>query len=102
MLFYSSRFDALVERLAQRVSARFPPVVANDPERVVPQERLDEILRETFATALHAEGTSEMGFIGRATLRNAFRRELREMGYDEKFVDFASEKFVDQFTRGSR
>lgn len=98
MLFYSSRFDALVEGLSQRVSARFPPVVANDPERVVPASRIEEILEEIFAGAL-PEREGQIGFLGKTALRNALRRKLREVGYDEKFADFAAEKFIGQLTR---
>ena len=100
MLFSPSKFDALVEGVAQRISMRFPPLVANDPERTVSQERIKEILSETFAPALRSERKHPIGFVGRAQLRNAFRRQLREIGYDEKFVDFAAERFIEQLTRG--
>jgi hypothetical protein len=38
--------------------------------------------------------------VGKAQLRSAFRRELREIGYDEKFIDFAAERFIARLTRG--
>jgi hypothetical protein len=99
MWFYPNRFDVLVEGLAQRISARFPPVIANDPERAVPQKRIEEILRETLSATLQAERETHIGFLRRISLRGAFRRALRETGYEEKFVDFAADRFIEQLTR---
>jgi hypothetical protein len=101
MLFYSSRFDAIAQGVAQRISMRFPPVVANDPERAVPQKRIEEILAETFALALQAGRDDGIGFLGRTWLKSAFRRELREIGYDDKFVAFAADRFVEQLSRNA-
>lgn len=102
MLFSSGKFDALLKTVVQRVGARFPPVVANDPERTVSQERIKEIVEETFAMALQSEPDHQIGFVGRAQLRSAFRRELREMGYAEKFIDFAADRFIARLRRGPR
>jgi len=102
MLFYSSRFDAIAQGVAQRISMRFPPVVANDPERAVPQKRIEEILTETFALALQAGSEERIGFLGKTWLKSAFRRELREIGYDDKFVAFAADRFVEQLGRNFR
>jgi hypothetical protein len=101
MLFSSVTSGTLVEGVARRISARFPPVVANDPERAVSPKRIEEILEEIFSVALRAERSKQIGFFGKTVLRNALRRELREIGYDEKFVDFAAEKFIGQLTRGN-
>ena len=101
MLFSSGKFDILVQSLGQRISVRFPPVVANDPERAVSQLRIQEILDEIFAETLQTEREDPIGFVGKALLRNTFRRELREIGYDEKFVDFATDKLIDRLVRGA-
>ncbi|HXZ55383.1 MAG TPA: hypothetical protein VEF92_06770 [Burkholderiales bacterium] len=99
MLVYPGRFEGLVQAVTQRIRMRFPPVVANDPERSVSQERIAEILRETLAAALQSGREDRMGFFGKLRLRNAFKRELREIGYDEKFVAFASDQFMEQLGR---
>ena len=99
MLFSSGRFDALVEGVAQRISMRFPPVVANDPERTISQERIKEILSETIAAALQSGNEYSTGWVRKAQVRSAFRRQLREIGYDEKFVDFAADKFIEHLSR---
>jgi hypothetical protein len=102
MLFLSRTFDTLLDSVAQRISARFPPVVANDPERKVSHERIKEIAEETFAAALQSEPERQIGFVGRVRLRSALGRKLREIGYDEKFVNFAVETFMVQLARGPR
>jgi hypothetical protein len=102
MLLSSGRFDALVEGVAQLISVRFPPVIANDPERSVSQERIKVILSETFAAALRLEHEHPIGFVGRAQVRRAFRRQLREIGYDDKFVDFAADQLIEQLNSPRR
>jgi hypothetical protein len=102
MLFSPREFDTLLESVARQIRVRFPPVVANDPERKVSQERVAEIVEETFAAALQDEREHQIGLVGRARLRSALRRELRELGYEEKFVNFAVETFIAQLTRGPR
>jgi len=101
-LFSPSGSHALVQNVAQRITARYPPVVANNPERTVSQTRVEEILEDTFAGALQHQRKSRVGFLARARLRSAFRWELREIGYEEKFIDFAAGKFIEQLTRGMR
>jgi len=61
MLFTSIKFDTLMEGVARQIRARFPPVVANDPERTTSQERIEEIVEQTFAAALHSEGNTGSG-----------------------------------------
>jgi hypothetical protein len=102
MLFSSGKFDTLLESVAQQISTRFPPVVANDPERTVSQERIKEIVEETLAVALQSERGHQIGFVGRARLKSALRRGLREIGYDEKFIDFAADRFIARLTGGPR
>lgn len=102
LMLFSGRFDTLVQGLGQRISVRFPPVIANDPERTVPRKRIEEILDEIFAETLQPEREDQIGFLSKTRLRNAFRRELREIGYEEKFVDFATDKLIEQLVRGAR
>jgi hypothetical protein len=98
-LFSPGGLDAFAKGVARGIVTRYPPVVANDPEQTVSRRRIEEILREIFANALQIHGKSRIGFLGRARLKSAFRWELREIGYEEKFVDFAVEKLVEQIKR---
>jgi hypothetical protein len=98
-LFPAGRFDALVQRVAERVTARCPPVIANNPERTVSEERIEEILEESIAGALQLPLENRMGFLARTRLKSALKWELREIGYEEKFADRAAEKLIEQMLR---
>ena len=89
--------DALADRLAQRIAVRYPPVIANTPEQTVSRGRIEEILEEIFSSEFQSE--SRLGVLGGAKLRYAFKGTLRETGYDEKFVDFATKELSKQLTR---
>jgi hypothetical protein len=98
-LFAAGRFDALVQGLAERVTARCPPVIANNPERTVSQERVEEILDECIAAALQLLRENRIGLLGRSRLKSTLRWELREIGYEEKFADLAAERLIEHVSR---
>ena len=82
--------DTLAESLAEAISKRYPPVIANNPEQVVSQKRIAEILDNAFAAAGQFRRENRLGLLGRAKLASAFKGRLRELGYDEEFVGMAS------------
>jgi predicted metal-dependent TIM-barrel fold hydrolase len=96
-LFSLGKVDALAQSLAQRITTRYPPVIANTPEPVVSQERFEEILDAVFSNEL--ERGSRYGLAVRVTLGYALRWKLREIGYDDEFVDFAAKKLGQRLTR---
>ena len=98
-LFSPGKVNAFAKSLAERITARYPPVIANNPEQTVSQKRISEILEATFSDTLQFQRGNQPGLLGRAKLGNAFKWELRELGYEEKFVDFATEKLIEQLTR---
>jgi hypothetical protein len=100
-LFALSRVDTFAKDMAHSVTRRYPPVVANNPEQTVPQKRIEEILKETFAGARQFQRENRLGLLGRAKLGNTFKWELREIGYEEKFVDFATKKIIEQIMTGA-
>ena len=93
-LFSFSKVDALAQSLAQSITSRYPPVIANTPEQTVSQGRIEEILEEIFSSEF--QSGSRLGILGRTKLRYAFKSRLRETGYDEKFIDFAAKKLSKQ------
>ena len=101
-LFTAGTFDALVQGVAQRITVRCPPVIANNPERTVSPERIEEILEDCIAGAVQSPSENRVGFLGRARLKSALRWELREIGYEEKFADLAAEKLVERMSLDSR
>jgi hypothetical protein len=98
-LLSAGKFDALVQNAAQRIKARYPPLIANNPERTVSQERVREVLEDAFTGVLEFEGEIRIGLLRRARLKSALRGELREIGYEERFAEFAAERFIEQLLR---
>jgi hypothetical protein len=94
--FSPSKVKSFAKDLAQRITTRYPPVIASYPEQTISQKRMAEILEEILASASQFRAENRLGVLGRAKLEHAFKWELREIGYEEKFVEFATEKLVEQ------
>ena len=97
-LFSFSKVDAFANSLAQRITTRYPPVIANAPEQTVSQRRIEEILDDILSGGELQSG-SRLGILSKAKLGHAFKWKLRESGYDDKFVDFAAKKLRAQLAR---
>jgi len=98
--FFSIRKVAeLAKSLAQEVAKRCPPAIANNPVRMVSQQRLSDILEEVFARAAHFSRENKLGWYKRGKLGRDFRWELIELGYDKKFVDTAAARLIVCVTR---
>jgi hypothetical protein len=90
--FFSTRRVAeLARSLAQDLAKRYPPAIANNPAQIVSQQRLSGILEEVFARATDFSRENNLGWYKKSRLANVFRWELNELGYNEKFVDSATE-----------
>ncbi len=99
-LFGASKVDEFAKNLAQDIAKRYPPAIANNPERMVSQKRLTTILEEAFNRAHHFNHEQKLGMYKKAKLGNTFKWELKEMGYDKKFVEMATEGLIVYLTRG--
>ncbi len=84
----------MAKSLAQDVAKRYPPAIANNPAQVVSQQRLSGILEQVFTRAANFSRENKLGWYKKAKLGNDFRWELKEMGYDEKFIDVATEGLI--------
>ena len=98
--FFSTRkVTDFAKSLAQDVAKRYPPAIANNPAQMVSQKRLSGILEETFTRAAEFNRENKLGWYKKAKLGNEFKWELKEMGYDEKFIDVATEGLIVYVTR---
>jgi hypothetical protein len=91
--------NTFAKTMAALITERYPPVIANNPEYPVPPQRVSEILEVVLARAPRFQRENRLGFLARAKLRNAFREELREIGYGEGFIGLATAKLIQQLTR---
>ena len=101
-LFSASKIDGFAKSLAQDIAKRYPPAIANNPEQMISQKRLSTILEEAFDRAHQFNLEQKLGMFKKAKLGNTFKWELKEMGYDEKFIDMATEGLIVYLTRGPR
>lgn len=99
-LFAASKVDEFAKSLAQDIAKRYPPAIANNPEQMVSQKRLTNILEEAFSRAHQFNREQRLGMFKKAKLGNTFKWELKEMGYEEKFVEMATEGLIVYLTRG--
>jgi len=97
--FSTSEVDNFAKDLAKDISQRYPVAIANDPARKVSANRLTAILEDAFGQASEFVAQHKLGYFKKAKLGNTFRWELKEMGYDDKFVEVATEGLVVFITR---
>ena len=98
-LFGPSSTDEFAKNLAQDIAKRYPPAIANNPEQMVSQKRLTAILEDAFNKARQFNSDNRLGMFKKASLGNTFKWELKEMGYDKKFVDMATEGLIVYLTK---
>ncbi len=89
----------MAQTLAQDVARRYPPAIANNPARVVSQQRLSAILEQVFANAAGFSRENSFGWYKRVRLGNAFKWELKEIGYDEEFINMATKGLIRSVNR---
>jgi hypothetical protein len=98
--FFSSKYiKTLAQSLAADIACRYPAEIANSPEPMVSPQRRSEILENIFLRATQFKLDGWIGALARIRLARALKWQLREMGYDEKFIDTAVEHLVSSVTR---
>ena len=99
-LFSTSKVNEFAKSLATDIAKRYPPAIANNPEQIVSHKRLTTILEEAFNRAAEFQQEQKLGWFRRAKLVNEFQWELKEFGYEKKFVEMAAEGLLVYVTRG--
>ena len=98
-LFGSADTQAFARTLAADVAKRYPPHLDNQPGKRPSVNRLTRIMEDACKKAADFQGERNLGWLGKARLSNAFSWELRELGYQKDFVDFATEAVVIYLSR---
>jgi len=101
-LFSPGKVTEFARSLAQNVAQRYPPAIANNPDQIVSQKRIVEILDQVFARAQRFEQENRLGLFSKLSLRSVFKQEMREAGYEEKFANFAVEFLAARLTRSTK
>ena len=93
--------DVFAKELADMVAKRYPPALEKSPERRVSPNRITKVLEDTLEKAEEYQKSRRLGAYKKARLANAFRWQLKGLGYSDKFVELATEGLVVYVTRGS-
>ena len=97
-LFSAKHIQTLAQSLAADIASRYPAEIANSPEAMVSQQRRSEILENIFLRARQFNLGSRLGVLARIRLAGGLKWQLKEMGYDEKFIDTAMEYLIASVT----
>jgi len=101
-LFSPKQIQMLAQGLAADIASRYPAEIANNPEPMVSRQRRSEILENIFLRARHLNLGGWLGILARIRLASALKWQLKEMGYDEKFIDTAMEHLVASVTNNPK
>ena len=93
--------DAFATKLAEMVSKRYPPTLDQAKEKRVSANRITKVLEDVLDEAADYGQKNRLGVFKKARLANAFKWQLKELGYSEKFIEVATEGLVVYTTRGS-
>lgn len=93
--------EGFAKDLAQQIAKRYPPALDASSTKKISVNRVTKVLEDALSRASEFTQTNKLGAIGKARLGNAFKWELKELGYTERFVDVATEGLIVYVTRKS-
>lgn len=88
-LFFVHGVAECARSLAEEIARRYPSAIANSPEPMVSERRVSEILESVFEQSHRFSRGQRLGVVGQIRLGRALKWQLRELGYNENFVDMA-------------
>jgi hypothetical protein len=98
-LFFAGSVQECARSLAADIARRYPAAIANSPELLVSQQRRSEILETVFLQARKFSQEHRLGVLGQMRLGSTLKWRLKEMGYDEEFIDTATEYLLASISR---
>ncbi len=93
--------DEFAKKLAEMVAKRYPPTLDQAKEKRVSANRITKVLEDVLDQAAEYGQKNKLGVYKKARLANAFKWELKELGYSDKFIEVATEGLVVYTTRGA-
>ncbi|MEY2632835.1 MAG: hypothetical protein RIR00_1489 [Pseudomonadota bacterium] len=99
-LFSFAATDALAKELVKEIATRYPVKVANDPARSISPQRLGAILENVVLKAQQFVAEEKLGMMKKARLGTTFKWEMKELGYNDKFIEAVTRILVLQISTG--
>ena len=97
-LFSSDRLNQFATELAQDFARRYPPAMANNPVQMVSPGRLTTLLETTFLKARNYTLEHRLGIFRKAILGNNVKWALKDLGYNETFIEIVTEGLIVHIT----
>jgi hypothetical protein len=96
MALFSRKEDIneFTKDLCKGLTAKYPVLMDVNSQGVVSEKSLSKILEKLFVEAAEFKTRNKLGVLGKAKLINAFKWELKDLGYSEEFIKIAVEGFT--------
>lgn len=86
-----SSLSVFANELATGIAKRYPASLDSLPGKRPSVNRLTKIIEDTCAKAKNFNSEKKLGWIKKAFLVNEFKWALKNLGYQDDFVSFATE-----------
>ncbi|NIM28564.1 MAG: hypothetical protein GWN21_14900 [Gammaproteobacteria bacterium] len=88
------QIDDFSRELAAQLASRYPPELSSATPSKKRDKKLGRALNHVYRQARDFTRERRLGVYGRARLGNGFKWELREMGYQQAFVEDATKGLI--------
>lgn len=86
--------DRFASSLVEDIYQRYPPELDTRSDKRPSVNRLTRIIEDACNKAAEYKQSQDLGWIARSRLANKFKWGLKEKGYSDQFVDFATEAII--------
>jgi hypothetical protein len=93
--------NKVAETIARSIATRYPPTMDRASVKKISASRLEKILENAYSKAVEFNQNKKMGWFSKARFGNAFRWELKELGYSKEFIEMATDGLIVYLTRSS-
>jgi hypothetical protein len=93
-----AQVDDFAKSLVKELERYYPPP-SDEKQRKISQKKILSVMEGLFTQAREFRKQHKLGVYKKARLANTFRWELKEKGYDAKFVELATEGLLAGMTR---
>lgn len=93
---------ALAAKLANQIAAEIKPVLMTERRQQLSTNKISRQLELAYSIAAEYQKNNRIGFIKRAVLANAFKWELKNIGYPDDFIDVATEGLIVELSKKNK
>jgi len=99
-IFSTSNLDDFAHSLVQDIVRRYPPEVNRESDsKNISTDKITRILENGFKRAAIFTTENNLGYFKKARLGNKFKWSLKDAGYNDAFVEMATEGLIVYITK---